>query len=47
MFDERGSYRSDGTLVTGPASVPSGFYAARISARLQWIYSIIGKADPV
>ncbi len=47
MFDERGSYRSDGTLVTGPAPVPSGFYAARISARLRWIYSIIGKADPV
>jgi hypothetical protein len=46
MFDERGSYRSDGTLVTGPAPVPSGFYAARISSRLHWIYSIIGKADP-
>lgn len=46
MFDERGSYRSDGTLVTGPAPVPSGFYAARISARLHWIYSIIGKVDP-
>jgi len=46
MFDERGSYRSDGTFVTGPALVPSGFYAARISSRLQWIYSIIGKVDP-
>lgn len=46
MFDERGSYRSDGTLVTGPAPVPSGFYAARISSRLHWIYSIIGKVDP-
>jgi len=46
MFDERGSYRSDGTLVTGPAPVPSGFYAARISSRLHWIYSIIGQADP-
>jgi hypothetical protein len=46
MFDERGSYRSDGTLVTGPAPVPSGFYAARISSSLHWIYSIIGKADP-
>jgi hypothetical protein len=46
MFDERGSYRSDGTLVTGPAPVPSGFYVARISSRLHWIYSIIGKADP-
>jgi len=46
MFDERGSYRSDGTLVTGSAPVPSGFYAARISSRLKWIYSIIGKVDP-
>jgi hypothetical protein len=46
MFDERGSYRSDGTLVAGTAPVPSGFYAARISSRLQWIYSIIGKVDP-
>jgi hypothetical protein len=46
MFDERGSYRSDGTLVTGTAPVPSGFYAARISSRLQWIYSVIGKVDP-
>ena len=46
MFDERGSYRSDGTLVTGRAPVPSGFYAARISSRLHWIYSIIGKGDP-
>lgn len=46
MFDERGSYRSDGTLVTGRAPVPSGFYAARISSRLHWIYSIIGKVDP-
>jgi hypothetical protein len=46
MFDTRGSYRSDGTLVTGPAPVPSGFYAARISSRLHWIYSIIGKGNP-
>jgi hypothetical protein len=46
MFDERGSYRSDGTLVTGDAPVPSGFYAARISSRLSWIYSIIGNVEP-
>ncbi|MEY2489313.1 MAG: hypothetical protein QOC70_1255 [Verrucomicrobiota bacterium] len=46
MFDERGSYRSDGTLVTGPAPVPSGFYAARISSRIAWINSIIGNTDP-
>lgn len=42
MFDMRGSYRSNGTLVTGDAPVPSAFYAARISSRLPWITSIIG-----
>lgn len=41
MFDERGSYTSDGTLVTGPAPVPSGFYATRISSRYDWITSVI------
>jgi hypothetical protein len=46
LFDERGSYRSDGTLVTGDAPVPSGFYAARISSRVAWINSIIGNTDP-
>jgi hypothetical protein len=46
MFDERGSYRSEGTLVTGDAPVPSGFYAARISSRVAWINSIIGNTDP-
>lgn len=46
MFDERGSYRADGTLVTGDAQVPSGFYAARISTRISWINRIIGNTDP-
>jgi hypothetical protein len=41
MFDERGSYRSDGTLVSGEVPVPSGFYAARISSRLKWINDVI------
>ena len=41
MFDQRGSYRSDGSLVTGDVAVPSAFYAARISSRLKWIQSII------
>jgi hypothetical protein len=45
LFDERGSYRSDGSLVTGDAPVPSGFYAARISSRISWINSIIGLPD--
>lgn len=46
LFDERGSYRSDGSLVTGNAPVPSGFYAARISPRVTWITSIIGNTNP-
>jgi hypothetical protein len=42
LFDERGSYRSDGILVTGDVPVPSGFYAARISSRIAWINKIVG-----
>lgn len=46
LFDIRGSYRSDGTLVTGDTPVPSGFFVTRISSRLSWIASIIGSSDP-
>ncbi len=46
LFDMRGSYRSDGTLVTGDNPVPSSFYVARISSRLSWITTIIGPSDP-
>lgn len=46
MFDQRGSYLPDGTLVIGKIPVPSGFYAARISARLSWVSKIIGNTDP-
>lgn len=45
MFDERGLYLPNGTLVSCDASVPSGFYAARISSRVAWINSIIGNTD--
>jgi len=41
LFDERGRYAADGTLIAGGAPVPSGFYSSRISARLNWIYSVI------
>jgi hypothetical protein len=41
LFDERGRYTADGTLIGGNAPVPSGFYSSRISSRLDWIYSII------
>jgi hypothetical protein len=46
MFDMRGSYRPNGTLVTGSAPVPSGFYATRISSRAAWISSVIGVPPP-
>ncbi|MGI9088551.1 MAG: hypothetical protein ACR2HH_12560 [Chthoniobacterales bacterium] len=41
MFDERGSYTANGSLVSGNAPVPSAFYASRISPRVAWITSII------
>lgn len=45
LFDERGSYLDDGTLLSGNAPVPSAFYAARISSRIAWIRSVIGEDD--
>ncbi len=41
MFDQRGSYMRNGTLVSGDVPVPSGFYATRISSRVGWITSVI------
>ncbi|PZR75151.1 MAG: hypothetical protein DLM73_06065 [Chthoniobacterales bacterium] len=41
LYDERGRYTADGTLISGNAPVPSGFYSSRVSSRLGWIYSII------
>lgn len=46
LFDARGSYWSNGTLVTGDVPVPSGFYVARISSRISWINSILGNRNP-
>lgn len=46
MFDERGSYQVDGTLISGDEPLPSAFYAARISSRIRWIRSVIGKVQP-
>jgi hypothetical protein len=45
LFDQRGSYRDDGTLVRGDSPVPSGFYAVRISQRIGWIRSVIRKPE--
>ena len=41
LYDARGRFHVDGSLITGDSAVPSGFYASRISARLSWISSII------
>lgn len=43
LYDARGFYyRSAGQYfqVTGDTPVPTGFYASRISSRLDWIYSV-------
>ena len=42
LFDMRSLYGINGILITGPAPVPSGFYASRISSKLAWIQSVIG-----
>jgi hypothetical protein len=41
LFDQRGFYDEDRHFVSGGAPVPSGFYASRISARLEWIDSVV------
>jgi hypothetical protein len=43
IFDLRGLYHGNSSswiLVSGPAAVPGGFYASRISSRVGWIDSI-------
>lgn len=40
LFDRRGLYDPPGTLFAGNAPLPSGFYATRISSKLDWIYSV-------
>lgn len=45
IFDARGYYRRTGpgtfSLITSPNPVPTSFYATRISAKRDWIYSVI------
>ena len=42
LFDVRGLFSSSlGRVVSGTTSVPSGFYAVRVSAHLPWIQSIL------
>lgn len=53
IFDARGLYYSGNPptapwqLIGGPAPVPTGFYATRISARLGWIDSIVPPTEEV
>jgi hypothetical protein len=35
------------SLITGPAPVPSGFYASRVSSKRAWIYSVIDPAGDI
>lgn len=41
LFDERGFYNPDRHFVSGSTAVPSGFYATRISSRIEWINSVV------
>ena len=45
IYDARGYYTKTGPatfeLIEGTAPVPTGFYATRISARLDWIYGVV------
>jgi hypothetical protein len=45
LFDRRGFYTTNGQLISGSAPVPSRFFAARISARMAWIQSIVPSPD--
>jgi hypothetical protein len=40
FFDRRGLYNPPNMLFAGSEPLPSGFYATRISTKLNWIYSI-------
>jgi hypothetical protein len=46
LFDTRWFYDAYGQLITGSNPVPNGFYAIRMSDRMQWIQSIISGATP-
>ncbi len=41
LFDERGFYDDNHHFVSGSKPVPSGFYATRISSRMEWIDSVV------
>ena len=53
IFDARGFYEQDSfapphfSLITGPAPVPSGFYASRIASKLGWIYRVVDPTGDV
>jgi hypothetical protein len=41
LFDQRGFFDEDRHFVSGNNPVPSGFYASRISSRVDWITSVV------
>jgi hypothetical protein len=41
LFDQRGFYDENRNFVSGSAPKPSGFYASRISSRVEWIDSVV------
>ena len=41
LFDQRGLFDENRHFVSGNAPVPSGFYASRISSRIEWIDSVV------
>jgi hypothetical protein len=41
LFDQRGFYDETRHFVAAAAAVPSGFYASRISSRVEWIDSVV------
>ena len=41
LFDQRGFYDENRQFVSGSTPKPSGFYASRISSRVEWIDSVV------
>lgn len=44
LFDARDFYSADGTVIAGPVPLPTGFYATRVSSKLDWIFSVVDPA---
>ena len=46
LFDARGFYNMMGQLITGGTAQPTGFYATRVSAEIQWLFSVVFPDQP-